>query len=165
MASYDPVDVSELEQGSSCGGGLISVFVRVSSDPAFSQLRVRSDAAVATLAEAIMATCEVACPPSRVQLYRMPDMKRPLESTYKLSLAGVSDGDRIVAVPAPAAPPAQSAVARTVRAGVGFGTALAISISYTSHRSIVWAILHGCCGWLYVLYYAVAGGGAGAPSA
>lgn len=40
------------------------------------------------------------------------------------------------------------------RAGIGFGTALAITISWSTHKSIVWAILHGLFSWLYVIYYA-----------
>jgi hypothetical protein len=39
--------------------------------------------------------------------------------------------------------------------GVGFGSALAIAISYTSNHSIVWAIIHGILGWLYVIYFAL----------
>lgn len=37
--------------------------------------------------------------------------------------------------------------------GVGFGSALAIAISYTSNHSILWAIIHGILGWLYVIYF------------
>jgi hypothetical protein len=39
--------------------------------------------------------------------------------------------------------------------GVGFGSALAIAISYTANHSIVWAIIHGILGWLYVIYFAL----------
>lgn len=39
--------------------------------------------------------------------------------------------------------------------GYGLGTALAITISYTSWKSITWAMLHGLFGWGYVLYYAI----------
>ncbi|MDA0748141.1 MAG: hypothetical protein O2954_16585 [bacterium] len=42
-----------------------------------------------------------------------------------------------------------------VREGITFGSALAIVISYTAHKSILWAILHGICSWLYVIYFAV----------
>src|ERR1700741_326766 len=38
--------------------------------------------------------------------------------------------------------------------GVGFGSALAIAISYTANHSILWAIIHGILGWLYVIYFA-----------
>lgn len=39
--------------------------------------------------------------------------------------------------------------------GIGFGSALAIAISWSTHQSILWAIFHGFFGWLYVIYYAV----------
>ena len=41
--------------------------------------------------------------------------------------------------------------------GVGFGSALAIAISYTNNHSILWAIIHGIFGWLYVIYAALFG--------
>jgi len=41
--------------------------------------------------------------------------------------------------------------------GVGFGSALAIAISYTKNHSILWAIIHGILGWLYVIYAALFG--------
>jgi hypothetical protein len=39
--------------------------------------------------------------------------------------------------------------------GVGFGSALAIAISYTTNHSILWAIIHGILGWIYVIYVAL----------
>ncbi len=45
--------------------------------------------------------------------------------------------------------------AQAARAGVGFGSALAITISWSLHKSIIWAVIHGFFSWLYVLYYAV----------
>ncbi len=42
-----------------------------------------------------------------------------------------------------------------VSKGVGFGSALAIAISFTTHKSILWAIIHGFFSWLYVIYYAL----------
>lgn len=39
--------------------------------------------------------------------------------------------------------------------GVGFGTALAIAISWSANKSILWAIVHGIFSWLYVIYYAL----------
>jgi len=39
--------------------------------------------------------------------------------------------------------------------GVGFGSALAIAISYTDNHSILWAIIHGILGWLYVIFVAL----------
>ena len=41
------------------------------------------------------------------------------------------------------------------KAGIGFGTALAISISWTANQSILWAIVHGLLSWIYVIYYAL----------
>ncbi len=41
------------------------------------------------------------------------------------------------------------------RAGIGFGSALAITISWSLHKSIVWAVIHGVFSWFYVIYYAL----------
>jgi hypothetical protein len=41
------------------------------------------------------------------------------------------------------------------KVGVGFGTALAITISWSANKSILWAIIHGILSWVYVIYYAV----------
>jgi hypothetical protein len=41
------------------------------------------------------------------------------------------------------------------KAGVSFGSALAIAISWSANKSIVWAIVHGLLSWLYVIYYAL----------
>ncbi len=41
-----------------------------------------------------------------------------------------------------------------VRSGIGFGSALAIVISWSLHQSIVWAMIHGALSWFYVIYYA-----------
>jgi hypothetical protein len=40
-----------------------------------------------------------------------------------------------------------------VKSGIGFGSALAIAISFTTHKSVLWAIIHGFFSWLYVIYY------------
>ena len=37
---------------------------------------------------------------------------------------------------------------------LGFGCALAITISWSVNHSIPWAIVQGVCSWLYVIYYA-----------
>ena len=42
-----------------------------------------------------------------------------------------------------------------VKAGVSFGSALAIAISWTANKSLLWAIVHGLLSWLYVVYYAL----------
>ena len=39
--------------------------------------------------------------------------------------------------------------------GVGFGSALAIAISWSANHSILWAIIHGIFSWFYVIYYAL----------
>ena len=43
------------------------------------------------------------------------------------------------------------------RSGIGFGTALAIAISWSLHQSVFWAIVHGLFSWLYVIYYLLFG--------
>lgn len=48
-----------------------------------------------------------------------------------------------------------SARTEATRAGISFGSALAIAISWSLHHSILWAMLHGFFSWLYVVYYAV----------
>lgn len=42
-----------------------------------------------------------------------------------------------------------------VKAGISFGTALAIAISWSANHSILWAIFHGILSWIYVVYYAL----------
>lgn len=42
-----------------------------------------------------------------------------------------------------------------VKSGIGFGTALAIIISWTVNKSVLWAIIHGIFGWLYVVYFLI----------
>ena len=39
--------------------------------------------------------------------------------------------------------------------GIGFGTALAMIISWSFHKGILWALLHGVLGWIYVIYVAI----------
>lgn len=40
------------------------------------------------------------------------------------------------------------------RAGISFGSALAIAISWSEHHSIFWAIVQGFLSWIYVIYFA-----------
>jgi hypothetical protein len=40
-----------------------------------------------------------------------------------------------------------------IKSGIGFGSALAIAISFTTHKSVLWAIIHGIFSWLYIIYY------------
>jgi len=41
------------------------------------------------------------------------------------------------------------------QAGIGLGTAIAVAISWSLHKSILWAIVHGFFSWFYVIYYAL----------
>lgn len=41
------------------------------------------------------------------------------------------------------------------KAGIGFGTALAITISWSANKSLLWAVIHGVLSWIYVVYYAL----------
>lgn len=41
------------------------------------------------------------------------------------------------------------------KAGISFGTAMAIAISWSANKSVLWAILHGVLSWLYVIYYVI----------
>lgn len=43
---------------------------------------------------------------------------------------------------------------QNVKAGIGFGSALAITISWSVNHSILWAIIQGMFSWFYVIYYA-----------
>lgn len=41
------------------------------------------------------------------------------------------------------------------RAGIGLGSAIAVAISWSLHKSILWAAIHGFFSWFYVLYHAL----------
>ncbi|MEQ1499200.1 MAG: hypothetical protein ABL914_11105 [Novosphingobium sp.] len=41
------------------------------------------------------------------------------------------------------------------KTGIGLGAAIAVAISWSVNKSIVWAIVHGVLSWFYVIYYAV----------
>ena len=47
---------------------------------------------------------------------------------------------------------------QVVKTGASFGSALAIAISWSVHKSILWAILHGIFSWFYVIYYVITRG-------
>jgi hypothetical protein len=42
-----------------------------------------------------------------------------------------------------------------VVSGITFGSALAITISWSLNKSVLWAIIHGIFSWLYVIYYLI----------
>ncbi len=41
--------------------------------------------------------------------------------------------------------------------GVGLGTIIAVVISWSRNKSILWAILHGILGWFYIIYAIIVG--------
>lgn len=40
-----------------------------------------------------------------------------------------------------------------VKTGITFRSALAMVISYTTWKSVGWAIFHGLLSWVYVIYF------------
>lgn len=40
-----------------------------------------------------------------------------------------------------------------VSQGIGLGSAIAVAISWSINKSILWAIAHGIFSWFYVIYY------------
>jgi transcriptional regulator with XRE-family HTH domain len=44
---------------------------------------------------------------------------------------------------------------KVTKAGIGFGTGLAMVISYAAWESVGWAIVHGILGWIYVIYFLI----------
>ena len=49
----------------------------------------------------------------------------------------------------------RAASGAVTKAGIGLGSALAIAISWSLHKSIIWAVIHGVLSWFYVAYYAL----------
>ena len=47
----------------------------------------------------------------------------------------------------------QISVQKTVNSGITFGSALAMVISYSTWRSVGWAVFHGLLSWIYVIYF------------
>jgi len=48
-----------------------------------------------------------------------------------------------------------SARIEVARSGVSLGSALAIAISWSVNKSVLWALLHGLLSWIYVVYYVI----------
>ena len=44
---------------------------------------------------------------------------------------------------------------KAAKAGISFGSALALVISYTTWHSVGWAIVHGLLSWVYVIYFII----------
>lgn len=49
----------------------------------------------------------------------------------------------------------RSGISSATRSGISLGCVLAVAISYTTNKSILWAILHGIFSWLFVIYAAI----------
>ncbi|HQB32570.1 MAG TPA: hypothetical protein PLI19_04480 [Erysipelotrichaceae bacterium] len=47
----------------------------------------------------------------------------------------------------------KTVVKKYVSSGITFGSALAMVISYTTWKSVGWAIFHGLLSWAYVIYF------------
>ena len=39
--------------------------------------------------------------------------------------------------------------------GISLGSVLAVVVSFVTHKSILWAVFHGLCGWFYIFYYSL----------
>ena len=39
--------------------------------------------------------------------------------------------------------------------GIGMGTVIAILLSWTVNKSIIWCIIHGFFSWFYIIYHVV----------
>ena len=42
-----------------------------------------------------------------------------------------------------------------VRTWIGLGSSIAVAISWSLHKSLLWVIIHGLLSWFYVIYYAL----------
>lgn len=40
-----------------------------------------------------------------------------------------------------------------IEKGVGLGTVIAVVTSWSRNNSVLWAIFHGLCSWIYVVYF------------
>ena len=43
----------------------------------------------------------------------------------------------------------------TASTGLSLGSAIAVVISWSMYKSVLWSIIHGIFGWLYVIYYVI----------
>ncbi|HBM91136.1 MAG TPA: hypothetical protein DD400_04600 [Rhodospirillaceae bacterium] len=42
-----------------------------------------------------------------------------------------------------------------VKYGIGYGAVVAMILSYSANKSILWMLIHGWVNWLYVIYFAL----------
>jgi hypothetical protein len=47
---------------------------------------------------------------------------------------------------------------KEIHYGINLGNALAVVISWSVNKSILWGLVHGLFGWFYVIYYFLGGG-------
>ena len=43
----------------------------------------------------------------------------------------------------------------TTSTGLSLGAAIAVTISWSMYKSVLWAIIHGVFGWFYLVYYLI----------
>ena len=65
-----------------------------------------------------------------------------LYGNYSINNTGLSIGERIVSVIESTTP--------TKR--IGLGTIIAVLMSWDKNKSVLWALVHGTLGWLYIVY-------------
>lgn len=65
----------------------------------------------------------------------------------------VPEGELLKPGGEPRPPKGGGTVKKTVKSGISFGTALAMVLSYTTWKSVGWAIVHGLMSWVYVIYF------------
>ncbi|GAB3718776.1 hypothetical protein GCM10027592_61990 [Spirosoma flavus] len=53
------------------------------------------------------------------------------------------------------AQPIGSVQQTVVNNGIGLGSAIAVAISWTKNKSVLWAVIYGVLSWIYVLYYLI----------
>ena len=62
----------------------------------------------------------------------------------------------IIAAQSTSDPETPSKVTNTVtQTGISLGSVIAVVTSWDRNKSLLWAIIHGILGWLYVIYYAI----------
>ncbi|MEG1590931.1 hypothetical protein [Chryseobacterium sp.] len=51
--------------------------------------------------------------------------------------------------------PANKVTTTVTQTGISLGSVIAVVTSWDRNKSLLWAIIHGILGWLYVIYFAV----------
>jgi len=42
-----------------------------------------------------------------------------------------------------------------IKYGISYGAVVAMILSYTANKSLLWMLIHGWLSWLYVVYFAL----------